>query len=82
MAGPETIQAATDVVNAGSAFIAALQGFIVNLLASAASVIAASAVVAKYMPPPNQPGFLSKLHKLINAAAQNAGYASNKDKAE
>ncbi|MGZ4955301.1 MAG: hypothetical protein ACXV8Q_09315 [Methylobacter sp.] len=81
-ADPSTIQAATDIVNAGSALISAMQGFVVQLLTSAAAVIAGSAVIAKYLPPPEQPGFLSKLHKIINAAGQNAGYAANARKQE
>lgn len=79
---PSTIQTATDVVSAGSALISAVQNFIVQLLTSAAAVIAASAIVAKYMPPPDRPGILSWLHKMINAAGQNAGHAANATKQE
>ncbi len=59
-----------DIYNAG-----------VNLFASIAagslSIIGSASIIAKFMPPPEGTSFLSKVHKWINTAACNSGYAKN-----
>jgi hypothetical protein len=77
MLTPENIEHTTEIINSSKGLISALQGFLEQLLISISAVIAASSVAAKYLPPPDQPGFLSKVHKWINAAAFNSGYATN-----
>ena len=81
MTDPATaIQSATEVVGELSALVDALKILAANIALGAASLISACAVIAKYMPPPNRPGILSRLHGIINAAGQNAGYAANAPK--
>lgn len=81
MTDPVTaIQSATEVVGELSALVDALKILAANIALGAASLISACAVIAKYMPPPNRPGILSRLHGIINAAGQNSGYAANASK--
>lgn len=61
-----------------TALVTAVQGFVVQIATSAAAVMGACAVIAKYLPPPEQPGLMAKVHKVINTAACNSGYAENK----
>jgi len=75
-----TIQSATEVVGALSALVDALKILAANIALGAASIISTCAVIAKYLPPPNRPGVLSRLHGIINAAGQNSGYAANAHK--
>lgn len=83
MTDPIAIQAATEVITSATTLTAAIQAFIVQLLTSIGIVlttgISFAAIAARFMPPPDQPGFMSKLHKFINAAGQNAGHAANAD---
>ena len=80
MADPVTIQALTESVQAVSGFIDAIKDLAVSLLTGIASVIASSALIAKYMPPPEGNTLLAKVHKLINSWAQNSGHAANAEK--
>jgi len=65
----QTVSAVSGLLEAGS-----------GLLMTVASFIGAASVIAKYLPPPENPGFLALAHKWINALAMNSGYAENKEK--
>jgi len=82
MASIETIQTATEVVNSSAGLITAISNFITLAIGSVLSTIGAAATIAKYMPPPDQPGTLSKVHKIINRLGQNAGHAANANQSE
>jgi hypothetical protein len=57
-----------------SAFVAAAQSFILQV---AGSVIAICAVIAKFLPPPKEPGVLATIHGWVNKLGMNSGYAEN-----
>lgn len=61
----------TDTINSMSALNVALTLFIPSLMGLAAAI-------AKYLPPPEAPGFAAKVHRAINWLGQNSGYAENK----
>ncbi len=68
----------TAVVNAVGEFITAVAGLIGKLAAAGGAVIGAAAVIAKYLPPPDENDKGGKFYRFINRLAQNAGYAENK----
>lgn len=72
-----SIIAITNSVSSLSNLIDAVQDLVVSTISGLTAVISASAVIAKYMPPPSGPGLLAAIHKIINSCAQNAGYAEN-----
>lgn len=74
----EQIQSAAHTVSALSELGESISG----LLMTSVSVIGAASIVAKYLPPPENPGFLSRVHKFINQLAMNSGYAENKEKSK
>lgn len=63
----EQIQQATELFTAISSLLVALS-----------SAIGTASVIAKYFPPPENPGLLASVYKWINAIAMNSGYAENK----
>jgi hypothetical protein len=72
------IVAATTVVNELSVLLASISAFLTKLGVAAASAVSICAVIAKYVPPPEEGSKFAKLYKLINTLGQNAGYAENK----
>ncbi len=68
----------TAIVNAAGEFITAVAALIGKLAAGAVAVAGAAAVIAKYLPPPDESGKGSKFYKWINRLGQNGGYAANK----
>ena len=71
----EQLQQAAQITSS----LSGLMDAITALLTSAVSFIGVASVIAKYLPPPENPGFLSLIHKWINALAMNRGYAENKN---
>ena len=71
----EQLQQAAQITSS----LSGLMDAITALLTSAVSFIGVASVIAKYLPPPENPGFLSLIHKWINALAMNSGYAENKN---
>jgi len=71
----EQLQQAAQITSS----LSSLMDAITALLTSAVSFIGVASVIAKYLPPPENPGFLSLVHKWINALAMNSGYAENKN---
>lgn len=65
-----TIQTATDVVDSASNLFVAITDMVPKL-------IAASTVLAAFIPKPDSPVML-KLHRFVNLLAFNFGHASNK----
>lgn len=76
------MQVITDASSGASAMIIAIKDLLINAFLGVTSVIASAAVAAKYLPPPDQPGFLSWLHRVINKLAQNSGHAANANKGD
>jgi hypothetical protein len=72
------IVATTAVVNEVSVLLTAITTVLAKLGTAAASIIAACAVIARFMPPPEPGSRLAKFYNLINTLAQNKGYAENK----
>jgi hypothetical protein len=72
----------TLALNNVTALIAAIQGFLVQVSAFIPAMIGVAAVIARFMPPPDQPGKLAKFHKVINSLGMNAGFAANETKGE
>jgi hypothetical protein len=65
------IEALTSGINALSDLLSAFIAF-------APKAIAACAVASAFLPPPDQPGLLARVHKAMNALAFNFGHAQNK----
>jgi hypothetical protein len=74
------VVATTAVVNELSVLLAAISTLLVKIATGAASAIAFCSIATKYLPPPEAGSKLENLYKLVNALAQNAGYAENKSK--
>jgi hypothetical protein len=62
----------TLAINSASSLLDALVDFVPK-------VIATTAVVAAFLPPPDQDNILSKVHRIINLVAFNFKHAANKE---
>jgi len=73
-----TIAATTAIVNETITLLNALVALLAKLGVFAASAVSVSAVIAKYLPPPEPGSKWATIYKFINAMAQNSRYAENK----
>lgn len=68
------IIAATKLLDTGSVLLESAAGFLAKFTFA---IVAISAFAAKHLPPPENPGLMAKIHKVINLFGQNSGYAEN-----
>ncbi len=71
------VEALTSTLTSGANLINAASSFTTAALAFLPGLIGAAAVLAKYFPPPEPGTFLARLHRWVNVAGQNSGYAEN-----
>ena len=74
-----SIVATTAVVNQLIILLNTLAALLGKVGVVAASVVSVSSLVAKYVHPPVGESRWSTVYKIVNALAQNAGYAENKE---